>query len=213
MIRLFTFVSLFAAISAQAGYPTLPSSGCPANGEFNLDHYAELVPLSGCQNSAINNLSSRIIRGGTPFQAGLQCLHSSGVTAIIDLRKEAEQATEPATAENLGLNYYPFPMTADSRNVPSKECLVQKLTPSQCNEQSALRAIKKIESILTSDPHAKVYIHCSRGQDRTGLMIGLFRLLEAKCSATAARNEMEDFMYNPYASLEQVWKKYQNQSN
>lgn len=198
-----------------AGYGKLPASGCPALGQFQIDHFQASKPLGSCADSATDAQTGRIARGGAPILAGkpldgVDCLARSRISLVIDLRSEGERGeTEPErrATEAAGMEYAAFPMTT-GKDLPSRECADAKLTPAECNERSALAAIDRMDRFLAQNPNGKIYVHCKRGQDRTGLVIGLFRLLKTGCAANRVRREMLDFRYGPFAPLEAVWNKY-----
>jgi protein tyrosine/serine phosphatase len=95
-----------------------------------------------------------IIRGGQPNSEGCIYLKSQGITDIIKLSTEEEGSDAPAEA--LGMIVHRFP-------IPWWRQLV--LRPKQSDLQAIVALIK---------PHT--FIHCLRGEDRTGLAVACFRL-------------------------------------
>jgi protein tyrosine/serine phosphatase len=49
------------------------------------------------------------------------------------------------------------------------------------------------------DPSARpVYVHCKHGQDRTGLMVGLYRVLQQGWAPEKAYEEMKERGFHPF---------------
>lgn len=196
-------------ISSTFPYKELPSNGCPSNGEFGKGHFGNGADaLATCQGSNDPALGfGRIYRGGFPNNDGINCLRSMGVKAIFDLRTEsvAKENNEKALAANAGLEYFSFPMEVMSNTPGSKACADNGLNSAQCNQQSIIGFVKKIKDYLAQNPNAKIYVHCARGQDRTGLAMAFFRVKIQECSKDLARKEMLSYRYNPTKPLEFVW--------
>jgi tyrosine-protein phosphatase SIW14 len=115
-------------------------------------------------------VSDGIFRGGHPEQNGLEDLAKLGVKTIIDLENDGSDETEVPAAAALGMKVIARPMSTFW--APSDE---------QANEILAMLA----------DPQLRpLFIHCTLGQDRTGLMIGLYRVLFEKMNAADAYSEM-----------------------
>lgn len=196
-------------IPANFPYKDLPSNGCPSNGEFGKNHFGNgadaLASCSGSNDPALG--FGRIYRGGFPNNNGINCLSSMGVKAIFDLRTEsvARENNEKALAENAGLEYFSFPMEVMTNTPGSRECMDNGMNSSQCNQQSIVGFVKKLKEYLAQNPNAKIYVHCARGQDRTGLAMAFFRVKIQECSKEEARKEMLSYRYNPTKPLEFVW--------
>jgi len=180
------------------GYLPLPDQGCPAQRDFGHGHHAEVGVLAGC---AADEAPGRLIRGGAPSEAGLACLRQQGVTTVIDLRTEGEARGARGRAEAHGLAYQRFGMVTRGARVP-REC--GGATADACNARSVDGAIAAIESALAAAPDARVYLHCARGEDRTGLVIAALRLRQ-RCPVATVRREMLKHGYYPYPPLEAVW--------
>lgn len=94
-----------------------------------------------------------LYRGGQPTAAGFNFLKQKGIRTVINLREEDD---EKALVEKLGIKYVHLPSRA--RDPIPEEAI-----------QTFFRVIK--------DPASHpIFIHCERGADRTGAMIGLFRI-------------------------------------
>jgi len=163
---------------AQSSAPPAPFSHPPsatlddnAGGNQYLRQVATLIP--NVQMTAPN-----IVRGSQPTGQTLALLKSGGVTTVINLRNEdVLVAQEGIMAKRLGLNYVNIPMNIF--DVPSK----QQIT-------DFLAAISKARG--------KVFVHCQHGQDRTGTMIGMYRIAHDGWDAKRAYQEMLSCGFRPY---------------
>jgi hypothetical protein len=171
----------------MAGYAALPAQGCPARADFGHGHHTAVGALASCAAP-----SERVLRGGAPTAAGLACLKEQGVTAVIDLRTAGEARGARERAQALGLGYQRFPMVNHGDGAAG-------------NARAVGQALAAIEAALASSPTAKVYVHCARGEDRTGLVVAALRLRKQGCAAPVVRREMIAHGYFPYPPLEAVW--------
>lgn len=123
-----------------------------------------------------------LYRGGHPDAASLDHLKSLGVTRIVNLEigdfLEAfpwQISAELAQASERGITDLRFPMSA--------------FEPAQSArfDQQMDEILKVVKSASPSDP---VYVHCKHGQDRTGLVIGLDRVINQGWQPQLAHDEM-----------------------
>src|SRR5439155_4358719 len=100
-------------------------------------------------------IDSTFARGGRPGREGIAALRGRGFRTIIDftandgVRKEAQAA---------GLDYTAIPHTAHLWSSPPRE------------EQ-----VREFFSIALDPARRPLFIHCTHGVDRTGMMAGLYR--------------------------------------
>ncbi len=118
------------------------------------------VPVNTTSDPTANFalVSTGIYRGARPDQAGLQQLHDMGVRTILDLENDDEPIpVERGWAEALGMTFVSQPMSGLA--TPHDD---------QINQILALMA----------DPASRpIFVHCSKGQDRTGVVVALYRVL------------------------------------
>ena len=57
--------------------------------------------------------------------------------------------------------------------------------------------VDKYFSIVDNPEYQPVYVHCSHGQDRTGVMVGIYRVKDCDWSFKDAYKEMKSFGYHP----------------
>jgi protein tyrosine/serine phosphatase len=94
-------------------------------------------------------------RGGQPQQKGFEYLKAQGIHTIINLREENDE--EP-TVRSLGMNYVHIPMTVS---------MWSRISDAD---------ISKYFQVMNDPANYPVYIHCQRGADRTGVMVGFYRI-------------------------------------
>ena len=130
-----------------------------------------------------------IFRGARPSAAGgVQMLDKMGIKTIIDLEDiPAVVAKEKQAAESAGIRFISYP-------------IVTKATPNS----------KEVDSILAAlhdNSNQPVYVHCMHGEDRTGLIIGLYRTKFDGWSSDKAYAEMIQNHFHPiYKELDQYFK-------
>ncbi len=179
----FGFLVLFFNIIPAANAKNFSSSkgyyDNKADGFF-LGHFDSIGELRGCRN-----FDSTLYRGGRPeldSRAWLDRFLNEKIDYVIDLRSEANQRAED-TIVNAGLGYIHLPLYTGGTTQP---------TPSELKIHfpgEDVQIIKKdivdltidllnLTDQLSQDGH-KIYIHCARGEDRSGIFIALLR----KCAA------------------------------
>ncbi|MGE3262916.1 MAG: tyrosine-protein phosphatase [Bacteriovoracia bacterium] len=123
-------------------------------------------------------VSPGIYRGAQPTEENLQELKSTyGVKTILNLSNdELDMEDEAVWADRLGVKLFSRPMSGFWRP-----------DDAQVNE---------ILSILATSDNYPIYVHCFHGQDRTGLIIGLHRVLHERWDAAKAYEEMLDIGFH-----------------
>ena len=128
------------------------------------------VEVPGVPNFAA--ISPGLWRGGQPTVDGFRELRARGVRTIVDLRSFHDDAKKIA---GLGLRYY-------------------RLRAKQWHPETedVVRAMK----VILSPENQPVYIHCQAGKDRTGLAVGIYRILVDGWSVDDAIAERKAFGAN-----------------
>jgi protein tyrosine/serine phosphatase len=120
-----------------------------------------------------------LVRGGQPTEmADYLYLRKIGIKTVINLRTTPEliQAEEKIVRE-LGMNFISRPINGMS-------------FPEKSHINSILSALR--------DPNLlPIFIHCHAGKDRTGLVIGLYRVLFHGFSPDQAYDEMIRYNFEP----------------
>jgi len=142
---------------------------------------ALLVSVAAAQNAAsfrelpnFRHVNERLTAGAQPESGGIKKLAELGIKTIVNLRGEDERTrAEEADAKALGLRYYSVPMPGLSR--PSDE------------------QVARVMAILDSEENWPVFVHCKRGADRTGTIIGCYRIAHEGWTADRALSEAKQY--------------------
>ena len=119
-----------------------------------------------------------IWRGAAPTAEGLKALKALGVTTIIDLRIEKKgQAEEDAAAKSLGLKRFRIPMGAEA--------------PTD-------KQVKEFLGLLAKSSSEPVFVHCQHGADRTGAMVGIWRVTQQGWGFGQTYTEMRKYGFKPW---------------
>jgi len=119
-------------------------------------------------------VNQNIYRGGRPSKAGLDELKTLGIKTIINLEnnQKAVAFEKKYLKSEKGLNYFSIPMASLK-------------TPRDADVAAVL-------NILKDSKYYPIFIHCQHGQDRTGLVMGLFRVFIENWTPGDAYQEMLD---------------------
>jgi len=118
-----------------------------------------------------------IWRGAAPSEAGLKHLKAMRVKTVIDLRISPKLVRrEGAEARALGFRWINLPMGADPP------------TPKQ---------VATFLSALGRAPAEPVFVHCQHGADRTGCMVGIYRVSRQGWAFPRAYAEMRQDGFDP----------------
>ncbi len=122
-------------------------------------------------------VNSRLFRGGQPSREGFATLKEKEVGIVIDLRNRGKSAArERKLVEGLGLQYVSLPWKAGG--FPTAQ------------------EVQRFFAVMDDNPAKKIFVHCRRGSDRTGYMIGLYRVTREGWSAKDAADEMEKYGFH-----------------
>ena len=121
-------------------------------------------------------VTETLYRGGQPTSTGFAELKTMGVGLVINFREEpSETAAEKHQVESLGMAYIGIPWNAHD-------------TLSNAEVLGFLETIQ-------AHPETKVFIHCKRGADRTGLMVAAYRIAVEHKEVADALAEMHQFHF------------------
>jgi tyrosine-protein phosphatase SIW14 len=133
---------------------------------------AQKVQLAGLPN--FGRISQQLWRGGQPNPVGFEELKKMGIDIVVNLRNETDEiAREHTLVQRQGMQYVSIPWRGS--NNPSIEQIVQFL------------------ELLRANPDKKVFVHCQRGAERTGVMVASYRISHDNWSGEQALSEMERF--------------------
>jgi tyrosine-protein phosphatase SIW14 len=119
-----------------------------------------------------------LVRGGQPEGRGYEILKEEGIRTVINIREESEALEhEGTTVRELGMTYlahsvHPF-------KVPDDELLLSILAD------------------IVDEAMQPVFVHCLHGQDRTGTIVGIYRMLIENWNIQDTYTEMLAMGYHP----------------
>lgn len=155
-----------------------------------------------------------LYRGGEPTKEGLKKIKEMGITTIFDLRNPGEMAfNEKEAAKELGMRYISMPMNSKAPTEKqikrmideidkAKDNAVQITEPGQTEKIAAQEAAEVARTSQKSEgaPAAAkkaVFVHCAHGSDRTGCMIGIWRVKRDGYDYDTAYKEMRKYWFTP----------------
>jgi hypothetical protein len=138
-----------------------------------------LAAASDCRGALpIVEVAPGIYRGPAPESpADYRQLRDLGVRTVLDIRKFRRRKLDEhgRCVRAHGMSYLRVPIGF----YPNRDC-------------SPDRAVR----VLASAERYPIYIHCELGRDRSGLVIGLFRIRYQGWSVSGAYAEMQQFGFN-----------------
>ena len=137
----------------------------------------EKLKLPGLPNAG--KINGSLFRGAQPHTEGFQQLKSLGVTTIVDLRGEDPEkiSWERKQTEAAGMKFVNIPVSGWSP--PTNDQVAEFLS-------------------LFRDPHAKIFVHCRFGDDRTGVFVATYRMAHDHWPPSQAIKEMYFFGFNGF---------------
>ena len=159
---------LSAPSPVQAG--TAPSSQPAVISLAPADAAAGGQELRFAELPNFHRVDDKLFRGGEPKKGGMARLKELGVGTVLDLRWErGKMRAEEVEAKAAGLRYFAIPMYGLVR--PKEE------------------QIQRALAIIADPANGKVFVHCERGSDRTGVVVACHRVATAKWPAQRAIDE------------------------
>lgn len=142
-------------------------------------------------------VSPGIFRGGQPDEEGWAYLRTLGVKTVIKLNYEYEGSDRQAA--ELG-------MTVIDASMPPSDYADFYRTPPAERIRTAVRT-------LQDQGTHPVYVHCLHGQDRTGLVVGLYRVLQDHYTKEQAYREMLQHNFHAwFPGLSGFWDTFDGRS-
>lgn len=118
-------------------------------------------------------MNDYVYRGGRPTLAGMQQLKKMGVTTILNIENDNEAiATDKKYAEAAGLRW--ISVSFDTWKKPSDA------------------RVDYVLKMLQDRSLGPIYLHCKHGRDRTGMIMGLYRVEVDGWNPKTAYKEMKD---------------------
>ncbi|HEY0375654.1 MAG TPA: sulfur transferase domain-containing protein [Pyrinomonadaceae bacterium] len=121
-----------------------------------------------------HQVNARLYRGGQPRPGGMRELAARGVNTVINLRDDDERASaEEGEARAAGLRYFNVPLGRLGR--PADE------------------QVARVLSLIDAPENGVVFVHCAKGQDRTGTVIAIYRITHDRWTGERAKKEAEHY--------------------
>jgi tyrosine-protein phosphatase SIW14 len=124
-------------------------------------------------------VTSHLFRGGQPESRGFAELKGLGVDLVVNLRNEPNEiARERALVEAQGLRYASIPWRGKENPKPDQ--------------------VAEFLNLLRTNAGKKVFVHCERGSERTGVMVACYRMSTERWTAEQALREMDTFGFRRF---------------
>jgi protein tyrosine/serine phosphatase len=177
-VRNYFFAFLFVAIWTSG------ANAKPDHGKGKAKSVTHGIPN-------LQTTNGKILRGGRPdLPQGIQYLDSSGVSLIINLDNEDEF------------------VTAELNEVANHSAMTEFESPMSFLDAPTDQEIDTLLAKLRSNVRGKIFIHCKHGEDRTGLVIGLYRVEVEGWAPRDAYREMLDLGFHPFLhALDSYFRK------
>ena len=162
---------LAAAVLISGASAQNPPPVAPAPGP------AAKLKVSGLPN--FGWVSDTLSRGAQPKDAGYAGLKKQGFEIVVSFREHSDQiAAERRAVEAQGMRFVsiPWPPRDAPRNAQVAEFL----------------------ELLRANPGKKIFAHCRRGAERTGVMVAAYRMAGEKWTPQQALDEMERFGFRGF---------------
>ncbi|MES2801928.1 MAG: tyrosine-protein phosphatase [Bdellovibrionota bacterium] len=118
-------------------------------------------------------MNDNLYRGGRVTAAGMKQLKKMGVTTILNIENDVDAIkVDKKFAEANGMRYITIPFETWS-------------TPSDAKVDTVLK-------LLQDRSLGPIYLHCKHGRDRTGMIMGLYRVFVDGWHPKAAYKEMKN---------------------
>lgn len=136
------------------------------------------------------DINANVARGGRPTAKGIEQLSRKGFRTILNIENNIEAINrERLWVESAGMNYISIPLGWD--RAPADE------------------EIDEILRLLKDPNNFPIFLHCKHGEDRTGMVMGIYRVLVDGWSRQAAYEEMLELGFHKiFKALEDYfWRK------
>jgi protein tyrosine/serine phosphatase len=145
-----------------------------------------------------------LYRGGEPTLKGIEQLQSMGVKTIIDLRAPSEMKfAEPEAAKKMGFTYINLVMSSKAPTDKQVKIFMEKVDHAKAKYDKGEQVGDKPEA---------VFVHCAHGSDRTGSMVGIWRVSRDNFDYNQAYREMRKYYFGPKfvelsGAVRNAWQK------
>lgn len=124
-------------------------------------------------------VNDTLYRGQQPSDKGFEMLKEKGIKTVVYLHFSKSQAAhEKKVVEGLGMNFVHIPMSW--------------LTPPKESQ------IKQWLAVTGDTNQGPVFVHCQHGRDRTGTMVGIYRIAYEGWTFDQAYAEMKEMGFRTF---------------
>jgi len=177
-VRIYSVISTFALVTFLSLSPAV--FGDAQNS--GIKNFKEVQPENYCTSGegAESRPSGSIFRGGRPDSDGLVYLAKLPVSTVINLETDAALKEARLVSQlDLPLKEIDYPMPSFG---------VAKLSNGQINHDEIIAAVAE----LRRSENFPLYIHCTHGLDRTGMIVAFHRVFNECWSPAEAEKEWSD---------------------
>lgn len=175
--------------AAQADGTAAPAKAASAPAKpLPSPDFAEKLKRPGLPN--LGRVTEGLYRGGKPQKQGYDQLQGMKIDIVVDMNTSSKDIQYGKTeTESRGMRYISLPWSPVS--LPTDDQVTEFLR------------------LIRENPQKKIFVHCERGADRTGLMMALFRIAGQGWTPEQALAEMERFKF--HGLLYRQMKRYVRQ--
>ncbi len=139
----------------------------------------QMTLADSLDNPNLHLVDQGLYRSGRPSDQGLLYMKNTlHIKTVIDLEENMDAVNqEGIEVKRLGMQFVSMPMSALRAPVDSE--------------------VNQIENMVKDKSLYPLLIHCLRGMDRSGLIIGLYRVENDQWSPQKAYNEMLQYGFHP----------------
>ncbi len=165
----------WSAAEQAAPVPHAPPQVVSAAREFLLPGGARvserLFGLPGLGN--VGRVAPGVFRGAQPQRGGYATLKAMGVRTVINLRSSHGEAR---AVEAAGMRSVELPMTTFA--------------------DVDVETVRQAVALMADPANQPVFVHCAHGQDRTGVVVAVYRMDVDGWAEAEAEEEMQAFGFN-----------------
>lgn len=144
----------------------------------------QIFGLEGLSN--VGRIAPNVYRGAQPRPEGYATLKKMGIRTVINLRTRSSEKREVETA---GMKSVEIPLS-----------VLTDVNP---------KTVDRIIDIMKDAANQPVFLHCRKGQDRTGIVVAAYRMKVDGWSLAEAEAEMQSFGFNDiWYELKEFIRKY-----
>jgi tyrosine-protein phosphatase SIW14 len=162
------------------------------------------VAVAACASRQASDLPNfavvtrdQVYRGGQPTKSGFEVLKKLGVRTVIKLDYDDEGPNHESPDE------LPSPLKPVNYSMPPSDV-------GQWFERAQADRIRQAADVLGDESNWPVYVHCLHGEDRTGIVVGEFRVLHDHWTKQRAYAEMKRHGFHPeLLGLQKAWDNFE----